>query len=105
MLTGPKDLPSTMSDTQSDQSVLPFPGELRNQIYRDLVKKTYLALRKIPKTQSPDKNAASAGLVILRVSKATSTEALKILYEESVFLFKLDHTIFFLTHGTPSEGG
>lgn len=33
---------------------------------------------------------ASAGLVILRVSKATSSEALKLLYEESVFLFKID---------------
>lgn len=94
-----------MSDTQSDRSVLPSPGELRNKIYRNLVRKTYLALgptSERPFSYNPPKPLApSAGLVILRVSKATSSEALEILYEESVFLFKLDHTTRFSDDGPP----
>lgn len=97
--------PFIMSDTQSDRSVLPSPGELRDKIYRNLVRKTYLALGPTPEypfSYNPPKPLApSAGLVILRVSQATSSEALKILYEESVVLFKLDHTTRFSYDGPP----
>ena len=89
-----------MSGTQPDRSVLPLPGELRHKIYRILVKKTYLASQR-PVADEP--LATSAGLVILRVSKATCTEALKILYQESVFLFKLDHETAFWCSEPPQK--
>lgn len=98
-----------MSDTQSDRSVLPFPAELRLKIYRNLVKKTYLALGTTPehyfsaKKGNPKPLTPSAGLVILRVSKATSAEALQLLYEESVFLFKVDFTTGFLCDAPPQR--
>ncbi len=77
----------TMSEVPSGRSVLPFPAEPRLEIYRHLVCKTYLAL---PTWCAGGKLAPpSAGLVILRVSEATSSEALKLLYEESIFLFRL----------------
>ena len=76
-----------MSEVPSGRSVLPLPAELRLEIYHHLVCKTYLALT----TWCANGKLAppSAGLVILRVSKATSSEALKLLYEESIFLFRL----------------
>ena len=98
-----------MSDMQSGRSVLPFPAELRLKIYRNLVKKTYLALGTTPEHYfSAEKGnrkplTPSAGLVILRVSKATSAEALKLLYEESVFLFKIDFTTDFLCDAPPQR--
>ncbi len=98
-----------MSDAQPDRSVLPFPAELRLKIYRNLVKKTYLALGTTPEhflsaeEGNPKPLTPSAGLVILRVSKATSAEALKLLYEESVFLFKIDFTTSFLCDASPQR--
>lgn len=98
-----------MSDAQINRSVLPFPAELRLKIYRNLVKKTYLALGTTPEhylsaTDGDRKPLApSAGLVILRVSKATSAEALKLLYEESIFLFKLDFKTDFICDGPPQK--
>lgn len=98
-----------MNDIQSDRTVLPFPAELRLKIYRNLVKKTYLALEPTPERRGPFATRgitrkpfqASAGLVILRVSKATSAEALNLLYEESVFLFEVDFTAGFWYDGPP----
>ena len=85
-----------MGDIQSKRSVLPFPAEIRLEIYRCLVSRVYLAMTTTPERciYHPDYNnkplEVQPGLVILRVSKATSSEALKLLYDESVFVFKLD---------------
>ena len=96
-----------MRDNQSDPGVLPFPAEIRLEIYRCLIRREYLAVKTIPEHcfYHPNWNyqppAVPAGLVILRVSRATSAEALKLLYEESIFVFKLDFTTPF-TYDMPS---
>ena len=64
-----------MNHIFSDRSALPFPAELRLDMYRHPVRKTYLALPpRDPYLDEPF--TPSAGYVILRVSKATSSEAL-----------------------------
>ena len=85
-----------MNGNKLERSVLPLPTELRLEIYRHLVCKTYLAVHTIPErcivhpSWSNRHLTVSPGLVILRVSKATCSEALKLLYDESVFVFKID---------------
>ena len=85
-----------MRDIQSMRRVLPFPAEIRLEIYRHLVNRTYYAITTVPERSimHPNYNnkpfAVSPGLVILRVSKTTKSEASTLLFDESVFVFKLD---------------
>ena len=85
-----------MNKDQRGLNVLPLPAELRLEIYRCLVRRFYLAVITTPENcmQHPDwqykRPVVPRGLVILRVSKDTSREALDVLYNESVFVFKLD---------------
>lgn len=87
-----------MGDIQPKRRVLPFPAEIRLGIYRYLLSKVYCAINTVPQrcTIHPRYNGkpveVSPGLVILRVSKATSSEVLKLLFDESAFVFKLDFT-------------
>lgn len=88
-----------MDDIVLKRRVLPFPAELRNMIYRYLVRKTYLVYWPLLKGKhSPDLDAElslSKALVecpILHVSKTTRKEALALLYTESTFRYWVDRT-------------
>ena len=91
--------PQPMDDVILKQVVLPVPGELRNMIYRHLVRDTYLIywpLGKGPSPSSLDTNLSlSKALVsfpIFRVSKTTRKEALALLYGESTLRYWIDRT-------------
>ena len=98
-----------MSGNKLEPSVLPFPAELRLEIYRYLVCKTYLAVHTIPERSISHPSwsnrhlTPSPGLVILRVSKATCSEALKLLYDESIFVFKIDFATPFFYDFPPQK--
>lgn len=89
-------IPFIMRDIQFMRRVLPFPAEIRLEIYRYLVGRMYYAINTVPERSimHPNYNnkpfAVSPGLVILRVSKATNSEASTLLFDESTFVFKLD---------------
>ncbi|CAF9933559.1 hypothetical protein IMSHALPRED_009392 [Imshaugia aleurites] len=72
-----------LGDPKHDQALFRFPREIRDEIYRLLVKGCYLACE--------EKNVDQAGLSVLRVSKSIGAEAMEILYSESVFRFFIDH--------------
>ncbi len=75
-----------------------LPREIRDSIYRLLVKGRYLAVK--PSLNSEGRldidNNTGLDFSILRVSKVVSCEAAEILYSESVFRFILYYRKFFL---------
>ena len=88
-----------MDDVVLKPEVLPFPAELRNMIYRYLVRKTYLVYWPLWEERNPlglDTDLPlPESLVespILQVSKATRREALALLYAESTFRYWVDRT-------------
>ena len=81
------------------REVLPFPAELRNMIYRYLVRKTYLVywpLWKERNSSGLDTDLplpkALVDFPIFQVSKTTRKEALALLYAESTFRYWIDRT-------------
>ena len=87
-----------MDDDVLKEEVLPFPAELRNMIYRYLVRKTYLVYWPSWAERSPsglDTEPLPKALVdnpIFKVSKTTRKEALALLYVESTFRYWVDRT-------------
>ena len=88
-----------MGDIVLKREVLPFPAELRNMIYRYLVRKTYLVhwpSRKERNSLGLDTDLplpkALIDFPIFQVSKTTRTEALALLYAESTFRYWVDRT-------------
>ncbi|KAL9132188.1 MAG: hypothetical protein Q9175_006576 [Cornicularia normoerica] len=87
--------PSTLGDPRHGGALFTFPREVRDEIYRLVVRKHYI----IYITQgtndiiTPRKNEHDSA--ILQVSKAVSDEASDTLYSESVFRFSID----FSAHG------
>ena len=77
---------------------LPFPAEVRNMVYRYLVRKTYLVYWPSWAERSPsglDTDPLPKALVdnpIFQVSKTTRKEALALLYAESTFRYWVDRT-------------
>jgi len=69
------------------RTVLPLPSELRNRVYTLLLCDTY---RSPPSNRQAEPIINLANLAILRVSKATSKEALGILYSQSTFKSNID---------------
>lgn len=64
---------------------LALPAELRNQIYADILTKTYIL-------RGPgNRLSESYSLAILRVSKAVYEEANKVLYEKGTFFIIIQH--------------
>lgn len=88
----------TMDDIRSERRVLPFPEEIRLGIYHHLFSKQYCAIKMIPERYRGHPRfmnrpiEVSPGLVILRVSKTTSSEASALLFNESIFVLRLDFT-------------
>lgn len=86
-----------MDDIALKRDVLPVPAELRNLIYRYLVRKIYLISWPSPQerhssaldTTEPLPNAL-ADFPIFQVSKTTRREALALLYTESTFRYWVD---------------
>ena len=88
-----------MDDVILKQVVLPLPAELRNMIYRYLVRDTYLIYWPLEKSTNPldlDKilplPKALVEISIFQVSKTTRKEALALLYAESTLRYWIDRT-------------
>ena len=88
-----------MDDIVLKREVLPFPAELRNMIYRYLVRKTYLVYWPSWRERNPpglDTDLplpkALVDFPIFQVSKKTRKEALALLYAESTFRYWIDRT-------------
>ena len=91
--------PQLMDDVILKQAVLPLPAELRNIIYRYLVRDTYLVYWPPGKSTNPsdlDKilplPKALVEIPIFQVSKTTRKEALALLYAESTLRYWIDRT-------------
>ena len=68
-----------------------IPRQIRDEIYRLLVKGRYLIIHESPPSDiKSTEPSATAYLAILRVSKAISHEALRIMYQESMFHYVLE---------------
>lgn len=88
-----------MDDIVLKQVVLPVPAELRNMIYRYLVRDTYLIYWPVAKGPSPSGLDTDSPLPkalvefpIFQVSKTTREEALALLYAESTLRYWVDRT-------------
>ena len=91
--------PQLMDDVVLKRVVLPVPAELRNMIYRDLVRKTYLVYWPLGKSTNPlgldtdlSLPKALVEFPIFQVSKTTRREALALLYAESTLRYWVDRT-------------
>ena len=92
--------PQLMDDVVLKRVVLPVPAELRNMIYRCLVRKTYLIYWPLGKGTVPSGGLdtvlslpkALVEFPIFQVSKTTRKEALALLYAESTFRYWVDRT-------------
>ena len=89
------------SRTTPDGTLFKIPRQVRDEIYRLLVKGRYLVLSESPPsgTESTEPSA-TAHLAILRASKVISHEALRVMYSESRFCcgLEFDHHVL---HGNP----
>ena len=81
------------------RAVLPVPAELRNMIYRYLVRDTYLIYWPLGKGTNPSSldtdlslPKALAQFPVFQVSKTTRKEALALLYAESTLRYWVDRT-------------
>ena len=88
-----------MDDIVLKREVLPVPAELRNIIYRYLVRKTYHVYWPLSQERHPSGldttlplPKALADFPIFQVSKTTRKEALALLYTESTFRYWVDRT-------------
>lgn len=88
-----------MDDIVLKREVLPFPAELRNLIYRYLVRKTYLVYWPLWGAKNPSDfdtdlplPKALVDFPVFQVSKTTRKEALALLYAESTFRYWVDRT-------------
>ena len=91
--------PQLMDDVVLKRVVLPIPPELRNMIYRYLVRDTYLVYWPLEKRTNPlglDINLPLPRAIfkfpIFKVSKTTRNEALALLYAESTLQYWVDRT-------------
>lgn len=88
-IPAPLSIKSTaLGNSQHGGALFTLPRELRDEIYRLLVKKRYI----IYITPHEDNHVTTEkhDLAILEVSQAVSSEALEILYSEAVFCFSVD---------------
>lgn len=91
---------SPQGDPKHGGALFRLPREIRDVIYRRLVKGRYLTDKRSAHSEGSDKEGsdsesdvdqnAGPNLSILRVSKAVGHEAVEILYSDSVFRFPID---------------
>ena len=76
----------TSTATKQGGTLLNLPRELRDMIYRHVLKRTYLVGAQLPPLCRGTRHLnISSNLSILRVSKIISDEAMAVLYAESTF--------------------
>ena len=94
----------TISSTAPQKGFLSLPREIRDEVYRLVVRGDYIAAGQPPLGQSKSKSKSkskpkdcrttattSLKLAILRVSKSINQEATDIFYQESTFHFNMYH--------------
>ncbi|CAF9929898.1 hypothetical protein IMSHALPRED_008030 [Imshaugia aleurites] len=74
--------PTSLGDPKNGGALFTLPRELRDEVYRLLVKRRYTVFGD-PSHQEPD-------LAILRVSRAISCEAQKIFHSESILQYQIN---------------
>ena len=83
-----------LGDRNHGGALFILPRELRDEIYRLLLKRYYTIFYSKPlkwqKSKTRDKKTYNPGLVILRLSRTISFEAQELLYAESIFHVTVD---------------
>ena len=83
-----------LGDRKHGGALFILPPEIRDEIYRLLLKRHYTIpyseITKCHNRKNRDKKTVEPGLVILRVSRIISYEAQELLYAESTFHFTVD---------------
>ena len=82
-----------LGNSQCGGSLFTFPRELRDKIYRLLVKKHYIIYITQSKNSIVTPTKDEHDFAILQVSKAVSHEASDTLYSEGVFRFSIDFSM------------
>lgn len=78
------------AEHSAQRGLLPFPGEIRNNIYRHVFLPSYKVMWPNSLNALSVRPVITADLAILRISKATSEEAMSLLYTECRFRYTID---------------
>ena len=81
---------STLGDPKHGGALFTIPPEVRDEIYRLVVRKNYIVYITRPRSSRSLPSRDEHDFAILQVSKAISHEASDILYSESVFRFSMN---------------
>ena len=85
---------STLGDSTYGGALFTLPREVRDEIYRFVVRKRYIIYITRPGSDDPLPSTGKHELAILQVSKAINHEASDTLYAESVFRFSMNLKLF-----------
>ena len=79
----------TLGDPKHGGALFKLPREVRDKIYRLVVRRRYIFYITRPRTGDPYPSRGTHELAVLQVSKAINYEVSDILYAESVFRFSM----------------
>ena len=92
---------STLGDPSYGGALFTLPREVRDEIYRLVVRKRYIIYITRPGSDDPLPSTGKHEFAILQVSKAINHEASDILYAESVFRFSTN--LLFTASSAPAH--